>query len=338
MVITLRLCYRPPVHTASTGLPDAQWDPEVLNRGGHFLQTTPWLRVQLARGMEVLWQRGTGWRWAGAVEHSRGVRYLSCSYGPSVDSPDRVAPALNSIRAAARAHGLDFARVEPDVPAYSARVNRRRTLGGQPRHTLLLDLRRGEADLRGDLTSGRRRSINTAEKKGIRVRRSRNPDDVEIFIDMIHRTADRNRFHPHPDTYYRTVCSVLFPLETASLYVAEAEEAAVAAVIGFESPTTAYYTYAAADAERSRKIVAAAPLAWRMVCDAMAEGRSTFDFWGVIPNESGDHPWAGLSTFKKTFGGSLLSRVGTFDLPVRRFRYHLYDTARRLRHRSAGAP
>lgn len=201
----------------------------------------------------------------------------------------------------------------------------------QPRHTLVLDLRRSEEELRGEMLSGRRRSINAATRKGISIRRTREPADAEEFIRLIHRTGERNRFDPHADAYYRTVCTTLFGLGAASLYLAEVEGESVAGVIAFESATTGYYAHTADDPERSRQIVAAAPLAWQIVRDCRAEGRSAFDFWGVIPDDSADHPWAGFSKFKKTFGGTMITRPGTFDLPLRPLRYRAYQAAREMR-------
>jgi len=134
------------------------------------------------------------------------------------------------------------------------------------------------------------------------------------------------------------VCTTLFGLQAASLYLAEVEGQSVAGVIAFESPTTGYYAHAADDPERSRQIVAAAPLAWQIVLDCRAEGRTTFDFWGVIPDDSVDHPWAGFSRFKKTFGGRLVTRPGTFDLPLRPWRYRAYRAAREMRAARRGRP
>jgi len=287
------------------------------------------MRVQEALGDVPMWARGDGWQWAGALRRGRQNQWLYVQYGPRAE---HLAESTASIASAARAASVDFARVEPDTdrslnPADFQAVPANT---GHPRHTLLIDLTRSEEDLRSEMTSGRRRSINTASKKGVSIRRSFDPADVEVFIDMIHKTGERNRFHPHPDSYYRTVCSVLLPQQAASIYVAEHEGAPVAAVVSFASPTTAYYTYAAADAERSRKIIAAAPLAWQMILDARAEGRTTFDFWGVIADDAVDHPWAGFSEFKKTFGGTVLSRPGPWDFPVRKLKYRLYRLARKL--------
>ena len=249
---------------------------------------------------------------------------------------------VDAIRAAGRALGADFARVEPDlevageaaasgVEALLAARGAVRVRSVQPRHTLVIDLRRSEEELRGELLSGRRRSINAATRKGISIRRTREPAEVEEFIRLIRQTGERNRFDPHPEAYYRTVCTTLFGLGSASLYLAEVEGQSVAGVIAFESPTTGYYAHAADDPDRSRQMVAAAPLAWQIVLDCRAEGRSTFDFWGVIPDDSVDHPWAGFSRFKRTFGGRMVTRPGTFDLPLRPLRYRAYRAAREMR-------
>ncbi len=210
----------------------------------------------------------------------------------------------------------------------------------QPRHTLVLDLHRSEEELRGEMLSGRRRSINAATRKGISIQRTREAVEVEEFIRLIHRTGERNRFDPHADEYYQTVCTTLFGLGAASLYLAKAGGESVAGVIAFESATTGYYAHAADDPERSRQIVAAAPLAWQIVRDCRAEGRTAFDFWGVIPDDSADHPWAGFSRFKKTFGGRMITRPGTFDLPLRPLRYRAYRAAREMRaaRRAGGRP
>jgi hypothetical protein len=335
------------VSTAVLGLPDAGWDAELYARGGHFTQSGAWMAVQRALGDEVVHQRGPGWRIAAVVHRGRGLRWLYAPYGPALDSPAALVAAVAAARDLGRELDCDFVRVEPDLflePGDSATAAALGDLGAvrahpvQPEHTLVLDLGRPEAELRAAMLSGRRRSINAADRRGITLRRSREPAAVEEFIRLIRKTGERNRFDPHPASYYRTLCAVLFERAAASVYLADREGAAVAGVIAFESPTTGYYGHAADDPERSRQVVAAAPLAWRVIQDCRAEGRATFDFWGVIPDDTRDHPWAGFSRFKKTFGGRLVTRPGAWDLPLRPLRYRLYRVAReaRARRRTGG--
>ena len=342
-------CYGARVHGVSAGLPGVEWDRELFATGGHLMQSRSWMEVQRALGDQIVHQRGEGWRWAGVHHRGRGVAYLYLPYGPALEHADRLGDAIDAIRAAGAELGVDFVRVEPDLEVTSgsdaadaeavlAARGAARVRSVQPRHTLVLDLRRTEEELRAELLSGRRRSINAAARKGVSIRRTREPGDVEEFLRLIRMTGERNRFDPHPDQYYRTVCTTLFGLQAASLYLAEVEGQSVAGVIAFESPTTGYYAHAADDPERSRQIVAAAPLAWQIVLDCRAEGRTTFDFWGVIPDDSVDHPWAGFSRFKKTFGGRLVTRPGTFDLPLRPWRYRAYRAAREMRAARRGRP
>jgi hypothetical protein len=331
----------------SVGLPDAAWDRDLFGAGGHFMQSSAWMAVQQALGDGIVHGRGDGWRFAAVVHRGRGVRWLYAPYGPHLADPSRLAEAVGAVRDAGRRLGCDFVRVEPDLPLPAGGGGAQEALSElgavrahpvQPRHTLVLDLRRSEEELRADMLSGRRRSINAAERRGIEVRRTRAVGEVERFLRLIRRTGARNRFDPHPAAYYRTMCEVLFEREAASLYLAEVGGESVAGVIAFESPTTGYYAHAADDPERARQIVAAAPLAWRIVQDSRAEGRTAFDFWGVIPDDSADHPWAGFSRFKKTFGGTLVTRPGTWDLPLRPLRYRVYRAAREARARRRSSP
>jgi lipid II:glycine glycyltransferase (peptidoglycan interpeptide bridge formation enzyme) len=355
-------CYLARVQGISAGLPDIEWDRELFAGGGHVMQSRAWMAVQQALGDEVVHQRGEGWRWAGVHHRGRGIGYLYLPYGPALEDSARLGDALDAIRVAGRSLSVDFVRVEPDLvvastamaaaeaePVGTVAAETEAALAArgavlvrsvQPRHTLVLDLRRSEEELRGEMLSGRRRSINAATRKGISIRRTREAAEAEEFIRLIHRTGERNRFDPHADAYYRTVCTTLFGLGAASLYLAEVEGESVAGVIAFESATTGYYAHAADDPERSRQIVAAAPLAWQIVRDCRAEGRTAFDFWGVIPDDSVDHPWAGFSRFKKTFGGRMVTRPGTFDLPLRPLRYRAYRAAREMRaaRRAGGRP
>ena len=330
----------------SLGPPDAEWDRELFESGGHFMQSGAWMAVQQALGDAVVRRRGEGWRFAAVVHRGRGLRWLYAPYGPAISAPESLGEAVAAVVEAGREVGADFVRVEPDMEmeegdgapaAQLARLGAVSARAVQPRHTLVLDLRRSEEELRADLMSGRRRSINAAERRGITIRRTREAAEAEEFIRLIRKTGRRNRFDPHPDAYYRMLCATLFERRAASLYLAEAGGESVAGVIAFESPSTGYYAHAADDPEMSRRIVAAAPLAWRIVLDSKAEGRGSFDFWGVIPDDGADHPWAGFSRFKKTFGGRLVTRPGTWDLPLRPLRYRVYRAAREARARRRSA-
>ena len=55
---------------------------------------------------------------------------------------------------------------------------------------------------------------------------------------------------------------------------------------------------------------------WEAIKEAKQRGCEEYNFWGIAPNDNKNHPWAGLSLFKKGFGGYRRDYVKTQDLPL----------------------
>jgi hypothetical protein len=322
------------VETGS-GVPGDEWDAALRRAGGHFLQSSGWQRVQQALGASVLWSIEPGaWMWVAHLG-KRGGGYLYIPCGPTLLRAAGAPECVGELRRRAQAQDTTFARFEP-IGAVD--VNTLRESGGrqvrsvQPRHTWLLDLTPDEAALRRGLTKGHRSGINAAERRGLSIRRSADPDEVGVLIAMLDGTARRTGFHPLGQEYYRALAAVLMPRDLACLYIAEAGGSPVAAAMGFDFNGVRYYAHAGSD-PGARRLSPMTPLVWRMILDAKREGAVTFDFWGVHPAAPPDHPWAGFSQFKQAFGGRLEERAGTWELPIRRGRYQLFRALRRLARR-----
>ncbi|MFI5284690.1 MAG: lipid II:glycine glycyltransferase FemX [Candidatus Dormibacteria bacterium] len=324
---------------AHTGVADAEWDSALQRMGGHFLQSTLWQRVQTAIGHDVIWARDEHWMWAGAVRAGHFPRYVYLPHGPTATSEDALTDALAHAVGAARLRSLDFVRAEPPgafAPSALAASGAIPSRSIQPRWTWVLDLTPDEAALRRGLSSGHRGAINAAPRRGLTIRASADPDDIEVFLALQERTAAAGRFRGQEPSYHRAVARTLMPEHAAVLYVAEASGVPVAAALCFDFSATRYYAHAVSDPESGRKLQAAAPLVWRMILDARKQGARRFDFWGIRPGGesvpgAAPHPWDGFSQFKRSFGGEAVERAGTWDLGVRSFRHSLYRAAVRLR-------
>jgi hypothetical protein len=322
----------PDVFATRRGVAEGDWDSALLALDGHFLQSTAWQRVQSALGYEVLTARDAGWMWASAVRGGTFPRYMYVPYGPTARA--EAVAAIDSTVAVAREARLDFVRAEPVGTGISAALTRANAVHSraiQPRWTWVLDIDGSEDDLRRALSAGHRGSINAAVRRGLRFRSTRDPAEMSHFVDLQHRAAARAGFSGRSERYHRTVASVLMPLGAAVLYIAETEGQAVAAALAFDFGATRYYAHAVSDPEAGRRLSAAAPLVWQMILDARVQGTRYFDFWGVVPDAPPDHPWAGFTRFKQAFGGRLVERPGTWDIPVRSARYRTYALMRRFR-------
>jgi lipid II:glycine glycyltransferase (peptidoglycan interpeptide bridge formation enzyme) len=328
------------VSSAHTGVADAEWDSALQRMGGHFLQSTPWQRVQAALGHDIIWDRDADWMWSGAVRAGHFPRYVYLPHGPTAVTTDAMEAALTSAVHMGRKRSLDFVRSEPagegSMPAVVA-LGAHSSRSIQPRWTWVLDLTPDVAMLRRGLSAGHRGAVNAASRRGLTTRVSADPGDIEIFLRLQERTAAAGKFRGQQQSYHRAVAGTLLPEHAAALYIAEFGGEPVAAALCFDFAGTRYYAHAVSDPESGRKLQAAAPLVWQMIVDARERGATRFDFWGIAPPgeqaaAGGQrHPWEGFSQFKRSFGGRAVERIGTWDLAVRSLRYRVYRAAVRAR-------
>lgn len=316
---------------SSPVIPDG-WDERVLALRGHFLQSAAWARVQGRLGYELDFASGRGWCWLGIVRPAGPLRYLYLPFGPNFADAAALGDALATARQRARSLGCAFIRIEPDsiTAAQLGRLGARQVRSRQHQHTLVLRIDADDATLRRGLNSGHRSRINTAEKRGLTIVQVQAADDISAFVGLLRQTESRAGFYSHDDPYYRAIADELMPTGEASLYYAVHENRRVAGALIFDYGDTRYYAFAASDTQR-RSVMPAPPLVWRTILDGRERGLRFFDFWGVAPPDQPDHKWAGITEFKRGFGGELHARAGTWEVAVQPVRARLFSIAQALR-------
>ena len=209
----------------------------------------------------------------------------------------------------------------------------------QPPDTVMLDLGQPLDALLAQCKPKWRYNIRLAEKKGVQVRcfpGNQAEDVIPLFYQLYRETAARDGIAIHSENYYRSLCRLAadgtFDTERIliSIYIAYFEEKPLAAIITLFSPSGAVYLYGASSNEH-RNLMPAYLLQWQAIQDAQKYGCPSYDFYGIPPTDDSNHPMHGLYRFKTGFGGAVIHRVGTLDIPVRSFRYRLYSCAERLR-------
>ena len=307
-----------------------EWDEQQAKLGGHFLQSSAWAAFQEALGRKTVRAEAETWSYLGVMSQSSRFSYLYCPYGPTLLSSSDLAGVANSWKI--EADGADFIRFEPVgniTEADLIEIGAQEFKEVQPKHTLVLDLGMPEEELRSNLSSSHRNTINAAGRKGLTFRLSSAKDDLANFLRFINATAGRNGFSTHSDDYFETMVEVLEPLGAASLYIAEFEGKTVAASIVFDYAGVRYYAHSAMDPEH-RNLRIAAPFVWFLMMDAKENGMHEFDLWGIAPaGASKNHPWAGFTEFKHSFGGTEKAYLGTWELPLKPLKHLAYRTIRK---------
>lgn len=309
------------------------WDQTVLQLGGNFLQSRAWGDFQQSLGHQMSYSMSGGWEWAGAIRSARGgFKYIMLSYGPTAQDATNLGEAVENLKVIAQQSGADFVRMEPignfDESAIKA-TGAQRFGEVNPEYTRVLDITKSEDELKSALESGHRQRVNAAARRGITVRVAKDTSEVSIFNDMMADTARHNKIKVYDPSYYQKLYEVLATQNKGQLYIAEHEGQPVASAICFDWGMTRYYAYAAAYQDKNRQIGASVVQVWQMILDAKAAGKTSFDFWGVAPSDAGpEHKWAGLSAFKRAFGGVDVHYHGSWDLPIKAQRYKLYRLAK----------
>lgn len=314
------------------GVPDANWDEKVAGLGGHVLQSRGWAEFQQALGKEAVYASGDGWCWVGYIEKRRGGKFLYVPYGPTVRGQAALARAVEVLRDAAEKLRADFMRMEPVGAVEGGDV---RVLGGrlvdenQPQRTIVMDLRADEAELRHGLAQSNRNLINTAESRGVELSRAASPDEKGPFLELLAQTVQHQKIHLYDERYFTALLETLMPAGVAQLHYALFGGQPVAAAVTLDFAGTRYYLFAASDFERNREAKAAVPLLWGLIMSAKEAGLHWFDFYGIAPTDDPNDKKAGLTRFKLSFSKNIVTRVGTWEIPVHAARYQLYRLAKR---------
>ncbi|MCP3427106.1 peptidoglycan bridge formation glycyltransferase FemA/FemB family protein [Rothia sp. AR01] len=309
------------------------------------LQSAAWGDFQGRVDRPVRSLSGEGWR-ALVVEESTAVGtcwYLP--YGPVAEGPEQLAAALRSLREAARAAGAGWLRVEPilDVvrgPAAAGTGEASRVLGRsravaaprdiQPRRSRWIDVARSEEEILRDMTGTNRNLWRRHRDKDLSITASSDPGEVEVLIGLLEGSAQRNDFRAHDAGYLREAARTLLPRDAATVYVTRHRGEPVCAMMVYDSPSTRIFAHSAMK-EGQRKLRPNQPMVVQAILDAAARGQEIADLFGIAPTDDPEHPWAGFSGFKRSFGGYDVNLTGTWDIPVTAWRYRLYVGLRRAR-------
>lgn len=312
------------------------WDKRIQILDGGILQGAGWADFQESINRPTLRESGSNWAWQGFVRSSRGLKYLIVPYGPLVHS--NASAAIQSVLTQARAAGCDFVRFEPrgTISLTEIKSHGGRQIGEvQPQHTFVLDLTPTEEELRKNLQSGHRNRINTTAKRGITIRQVKDMSPMDDFLRLMADTAAHAHIVNHPDWYYRSMAEVLVGEGIASFYVSEVAGQVASVSLVYDWGDTRSYAHTGNSQALNREYKVAVSAAWQMILDAKSAGLTKFDFWGAAPDDNPAHKWAGITSFKKAFGGELVSTLGSWDVPLKQHKYRAYHFYRKLRGREA---
>ena len=309
----------------------------------HFLQSKEWETFERSLGHTTFRQKSPDFEYLAIKKPTKLGPYLFVPYGPVLDTtqPEKsLRKALESLVGLAKDQKAIFTRLEPTY-AFSAstlaHMGLTKTKDIDPARTWRLNLSPAKEDLILGFSHGTRLGHNQFPRKHLSTEVSHDPKDIKELVRLQTALAHRKGITAYDQSYLMNELKQPF----ASLYLVHLKDPEtktdqiVAASLFFDDTAnkTRYYMQSASD-PAYKNLPTTVGLLCQSIFDAKAKGLKYFDFWGIAPDDApADHPWAGFTRFKKSFGGFPVDYSGTYDLVLSKQKYTLYKALRKVNHK-----
>ena len=263
--------------------------------------------------------------------NARRGRFYFLPYGPILDYEHK--SVLNAftkgIKKYAKRNKVDFVRITPFVEANQTRLANLKLHGWNPspmhmlaETTWVLDLTKDTESLLKDMKQNHRNLIRRQDKLGIKIVKSSNLKDIQKVHNLLVETSKRHTFTPFSLKYLENEFKAFKKLKAGTIYLGYYGDELVAAAITYSYGNLTAYKHGASNM-KYKKIPVSYCIQWQAICDAKARGSKFYNFWGVAPQSaSKNHPFYGITHFKKGFGGFELDLIPAHDLKIS-YKYYI---------------
>lgn len=286
-----------------------------------------WAKFQESIGRKI-WYFEVDGAMALVVRHPLplGLCWLEIPRGPLFEDEKSLNLILQKIKALAQKEKAIFARLSSykELTAYRLALTAA-LVDHHPQTSLILDLTLSEDQILAQMKPKGRYNIKVAQKNGVSVEELKN---VEDFYSILKQTGNRDGFGIHSQRYYQKMLDSLG--SQAQLLVAKQEDKVIAGGIFVYLDEWGIYYYGASD-HAYRKSMAPYLIQWEAIKEAKKRGCKFYDFLGIAPEDGKNHAWAGVTDFKKKFGGQVVNYPQAQDLVIRPFWYWLYKLRKKIK-------
>lgn len=318
-----------------------------------FLQSWNWGEFQKMMG-DKIWRLGAydesglvGEAQVSKVEAKRG-KFLFLPHGPTIKSKVKTQKSkvlerlIEELKEIAKKESCSFIRVAPiwqrteeNKKIFKNLDFRVAPIHTHPEITWELNLKKPEEELLRAMRKTTRYLIKQGLKnEELKIEKSQDPKDIEIFNDLYQKTVDRHHFVPFSFNYLKNEFSVFLPDNQVLIFLAKYQgECSASAIVIFWQGIAFYHQ--GASFQKYPKVPASYLLQWEAIKEAKRRGCKLYNFWGIAETESKKHPFWGLTLFKKGFGGYEKKYVKTQDLPLS-FKYWFTFIFEKLRKKKRG--
>lgn len=280
-----------------------------------------------------------------ASTHAKRGNFLYLPYGPIGSNSDVELYNIffSFLTEFGKKQGYHFVRFSPFFDETGEYEQLLKSIGAKPspmhilaETTWLLPLKETEEKLLANMNKNHRNLINRCQRDGVRVEMRTDLEALKLFNDLHDETAKRHKFHRFSRAYIEHEFCSLVEQGNAVIFLGYLPDGTLdAASIIIYFGNTASYRHAAS-LNQDKRLPTAYLLQWKSIVEAKKRGMTLYNFWGIAPETaSKDHPFYGITHYKKGFGGYQRDIVHCHDI-VLSSRYYLTWIVETIRSKKRG--
>jgi lipid II:glycine glycyltransferase (peptidoglycan interpeptide bridge formation enzyme) len=246
----------------------------------------------------------------------RGV-HLHTPHGPLLEDETMLPFFLSLYKKIGKKEKCDFVRVSSLFSMNKKTVFQKEKFRDaaahliNPERTWVLDITQSEEEILSLMRKSTRYEVRRSQKCDISVSMGNNLKDLDIFWNLHIDTVHRQKFIPFSKKVTQTELEIwgddvqIFNSKIDQNYYSSS-------IIIFDSHAGYYHQGASV----YNKFPVSHATLWSAIKEAKKRGCQEFNFWGVCEKDDKNHPWYGLSKFKRGFGGKEYTFLHAQDFPL----------------------
>lgn len=280
--------------------------------------------------------------WSGNVRDAKRGRYLEVPGGPLLDWYDHEAVqiVMKNVIDEAKKQRCVFVRFRPQLEDSAEAEAIMRSVGAHPApmhiaadHTSIVNITLPLDDLLANMRQQTRYEVRRSAKRDLVIAATSGTEAIDEFYDLQAETAKRQSFIPPTKRELQTYMRCFG--DNAKMYtVSKNGQTLNIALVLFFGGEVVYYE--AASTVEARKEPGAYALIWRIIQDAKNAGFTSLNLWGIAPPGRENHRFAGVTTFKRGFGGNDVAFVPAQDIAIAPLRYAATNAFEKIRKKKRG--
>lgn len=289
-----------------------------------FLQSVPYAQLRRTLGEEIL-QFGVfqANQLIGVVliqiTQTKLKRFAHIPHGPLVkdNSPEFWTWFLEEYIRLGREKNCDFVRISSLLAPPQSALLQNTGFRPAPTHlvnpekTWVLPLQKTEEELLADMKKSTRYEVRKGLKTNFEVNIGNDKKSLDTFWELHLETVKRQGFVPFSRKLTEAELKT-FGDKAQIITISHENQALASGVFLFDDRAGYYHQGASVHS----KLPAAHAYLWQAILEAKKRGCKEFNFWGVCDENDTQHPWFGLSKFKRGFGGQERNYLHVHDFPL----------------------